>query len=49
MNQMNGLKSNLIMIAVGILVLLALIFARRELNRAIAPAADGGRPAATAE
>lgn len=33
---MNGLKSNLIMIAVALLVLFALIMARRELLRAMA-------------
>ena len=40
---MGGLKSNLIMIAVAILGLLALIFARRELVRALSPA-DGETP-----
>lgn len=44
---MGGLKSNLIMIAVAILVLLALVFARRELLRALSPA-DGDAPAAQA-
>lgn len=32
---MNGLKSNLMMIFVAVLVLIALIFAKRELSKAI--------------
>ncbi len=32
---MNGLKSNLMMIFVALLVLIALIYAKRELNKAI--------------
>lgn len=41
---MNGLKSNLMMIAVGIIVLLALIFAKRELNKAL-NASPNSKPA----
>ncbi len=42
---MGGLKSNLMMIGAAILVLVALLFAKRELNRALA-GRDGGDPPA---
>lgn len=42
------MKSNLIMIAVALLVLIALIFARRELARAVADQ-ESPRPAAAAQ
>ena len=42
---MGGLKSNLLMIGAAILVLVALLFARRELNRALS-GQDGGEPPA---
>lgn len=46
---MNGLKSNLMMIFVAILVLLALIFAKRELNKALeaSPTSPSAQEAAT--
>lgn len=43
---MHGLKSNIIMILAGIMVLLALVFLKSELDGALAGAAPSGAAAA---